>query len=141
MKYEVFKVFDLEKISSNFINFPKLPKKYNLRRGIYMWIYKNIVIKVGLFGEGTQSGASGRYSSYRTTNKHLSKYIKGINKTNGSVRPILTLLENLSIGDKVEVIFKEAPDNMHHNGYPYKVDLVQMEAEHKEQHKETLWLK
>lgn len=140
MDYKAFKVFDLEKISSHFINIPQLPKIYNLRRGIYMWLYKGTVIKVGIFGEGTKSNASTRYASYRSVNKNIKKYLNRDNKNNGSVVPILTLINKLLVGEKIEVVFKEIPENKIIDGYPYKVDLYQLEENYKQKYKDTLWL-
>lgn len=140
MNYKVFKVFDLEKINPNFINIPKVSKLHNLRRGIYMWIYKGEVIKVGIFGEGTKSNASTRYAGYRSVNKNIEKYKNKDNKNNGSVVPILTLIDRLLVGEKIEVIFKEVPENKIIDGYPYKVDLYQLEENYKQKHKDTLWL-
>ncbi len=140
MDYKAFKVFDLEKISSHFINIPKVSKTHNLRRGIYMWLYKGKVIKVGIFGEGTKSNAYTRYASYRSVNKNIKKYLNKDNKNNGSVVPIITLINKLLVGEKIEVVFKEVPENRIIDNYPYKVDLYQLEENYKQKYKDTLWL-
>ena len=140
MKLKSFKALELIKENSNFINIPILPKIYNLSKGVYFWLYKGVVIKVGIFGGGVSSNAYTRYSGYRTVSNNLEKYLNKTNKNNGSVVPISTLLNKLQVGEKIEVVFKEVPENIIHEGYPYKVDLYQLEEEYKQKYKETLWL-
>jgi len=134
-------VFYLEKIGDEEILVPSVPEEFCFKNGVYLWIYLNKVIKVGIFGEGVSSNSKSRYSNYKTVGKHLRKYIDKTNKSNGSVKPLQTLCEKIKVGDKVEVQFIELPKEVKYvNGLPYRLDLYTLEEYFKNQHKENLWL-
>tara|TARA_R110002124_G_scaffold140045_1_gene304400 strand:+ start:43 stop:450 length:408 start_codon:yes stop_codon:yes gene_type:complete len=132
----------LTKIKEGYIHVPELPKEVkNMKRGLYTLIYtghifnnKPTPIKYGLFGEGVGSNAKSRFSSYRNMGKN-------IRPGNGSYKTMKILNEKLNIGEKVEVYFKEIPDNIiEKDGWNYKVDIYHYEKLYKQQHKDTLWL-
>ena len=132
----------ITKIKEGYIDVPKLPKEIrNMQRGIYIFLYKGHIfnyiispVKCGLFGEGVNSNARSRFSSYRSMGKNIKP-------GNGSYKTMKILNEKLNIGEKIEVIFKEIPnDIIEKDGWIYKVDIYHYEKLYKQKHKDTLWL-
>ena len=52
---------------------------------------------------------------------------KKLTPGNGSYKTIKVLNENLKVGERVEVRFKELPQDIEMNGYKWKVDLYHEE--------------
>tara|TARA_R110001606_G_C14845011_1_gene586303 strand:+ start:19 stop:441 length:423 start_codon:yes stop_codon:yes gene_type:complete len=136
------KIFDLVKTVEGSIYIPQVPKKFGtIGSGIYLWVYKGRVIKVGICGDGVTSTFNTRYGSYRTVSDDWESYLSGEKAKNGSVVPITTLMRLLKVGDKVEVLFQPSPEGRKIDGLPYKIDLPLMEKDLKIKHKDTIWLK
>ena len=136
------KIFDLVKTVEGSIYIPQVPKKFGIiGSGVYLWIYKGRVIKVGICGDGVNSTFNGRYSAYRTVSVNFKKYLSGENSKNGSFVPIETLIKKLSVGEKVEVQFQPSPEGKEIEGLPYKINLPLLEKKLMEYHENTIWLK
>ena len=123
----------IKKIKEGYIDVPIIEKKNNIKRGLYLLIYQDQVIKVGVFGEGVKSNSRSRFSSYRSKGKNITP-------GNGSYKTMKVLNENLKIGEHVEVAFKRLPEDIELNGYKWKVDLYHEENRLKNKFKDTLWL-
>ena len=132
----------ITKIKEGYIDVPKLPKEIrNIQRGIYIFLYEGHIfnfkltpIKCGLFGEGVNSNAKSRFSSYRTVGKNIKP-------GNGSYKTMKILNEKLNVGEKIEVIFQEIPnDTIEKDGWTYRVDIYHEENLLKQKYKDTLWL-
>ena len=141
-----YKVFEITKIAEKKLIVPALGTNHhhNLKRGIYEWVHQGNTIKYGLFGEGVDSNASSRYSVYRSSGKHLSKYLenpkKNTKKGNGSVKPMTVLDEILKVGESVSVYFYEVINpTIEVDGVRYDINLATIEKEAKST-KETLLL-
>ena len=104
--------YTIKKISSYGIDVPieiastaKNSLFKDFSQGIYLWIHKGIIRKVGLFGEGVKSNFNNRYSAYRTTSLMIERnngtMPKGI--SNGSVKPIETLVKNLQVNEEIKI--------------------------------------
>ena len=136
------KIFDLVKTVEGSIYIPQVPKKFGIiGSGVYLWIYKGEVIKVGICGDGVTSTFNSRYVSYRTVSVNFEKYLSGENDKNGSFVPIETLVRKLSVGEKVEVKFQPSPEGREIDGFPYKIDLPLLEKKLMKYHENTIWLK
>ena len=123
----------IKKIKEGYIDVPIIEKKNNIKRGLYLLIYQDQVIKVGVFGEGVKSNSRSRFSSYRSKGKNITP-------GNGSYKTMKVLNENLKIGEHVNVAFKRLPEDIELNGYKWKVDLYHEENRLKNKFKDTLWL-
>jgi len=135
------KAFSIRKEKNFSIVVPKLPEKFNHKAGIYQWVYKGKVIKVGIFGEGVSSSAYSRYASYRSVGKTLFSFTSTTKTRNGSVKPMEVLNKKLKQGDRVEVHICRVPEEtLTIGGIPYKVDLYILEEFYKNKNRETLWL-
>ena len=88
--------YTIKKISSYGIDVPieiastaKNSLFKDFSQGIYLWIHKGIIRKVGLFGEGVKSNFNSRYASYRTTSLLIEKNkfrIKNLVRISGSTK-------------------------------------------------------
>ena len=125
----------IKKINEGYIDVPIIPKKNIIRRGLYIFLLlpREIVIKVGIYGEGVKSNNKTRFAVYRSKGKNI---VPG----NGSYKTMKLLNERLKIGDEVEVIFHKLPEDKIIDGLKWKVDLYDYENKLKEKYKETLWL-
>ena len=134
-------IFNITKLNDYVISVPKIPSNLEVDTGVYLWYYKNKVVKVGIFGEGVSSNSYTRYSTYRSVGKNLYGYLHEGKRWNGSVVPMKLLNENLEIGEEVKVYFAQTPSGTTwKDGLPYKVDLYILEEYYKNLYKETLWL-
>jgi len=135
------KAFSLTKQEDFLIAVPKLPQEFKYKAGVYQWMYKGRVVKVGIFGEGVYSSAYSRYSTYRSVGKALHSYLSTNKKQNGSVKPMKVLNEKLQQGESVEVYICKVPEELRSiDGLLYRVDLYALEESYKSKNKETLWL-
>ena len=123
----------ITKLKEGYIDVPIISKENIIKRGLYILVYKGKIIKVGIYGEGVKSNNKTRFSSYRQMGKKLTP-------GNGSYKTIKVLNENLKVGERVEVRFKELPQDIEMNGYKWKVDLYHEEEKLKKEYKNSLWL-
>ena len=126
----------ITKIKEGYVEVPKISDNDILKRGLYLLIYKDKVIKVGIYGEGVNSTNKSRFSSYRSVGKNLNT----ITYSNGSIKTMKILNEKLEIGEHIDVAFKALPDDRFIDGMWWKVDLYQEEKRLKNKYKHTLWL-
>jgi hypothetical protein len=111
-----------------------------LKQGLYLLVYKDKVIKVGIFGEGNTKSVNHRISAYRSVIKSLEEIRNGRKCKNGSFNTIDTLDKRLNVGDEVIMKVVKAPNDIENDGWPYKVDLYILEKHLKDKYKDTLWL-
>lgn len=132
-----FKAITITKIEEGIVDVPHLPEEYILEQGLYIMLFNDIPIKVGIFGEGVGSNSKTRFNTYRSVGKNLNT----ISYINGSVKTIQLINDNLLPGETVDVYFKPLPSSkVLEDGYTYKVDLYVEEHKLKNKYKETLWL-
>ena len=138
---EFKKAFSLTKEDNFSIAVPKLPEEFKYKAGVYQWIYKGVVVKVGIFGEGISSNAYTRYATYRSVGRALHSYLPTNKKQNGSVKPMKVLNEKLEQGESVDVHICKVPEELRNiQGLLYRVDLYALEEFYKSKNKQTLWL-
>ena len=123
----------ITKLKEGYLNVPKISKKDIIKRGLYTLTYKDKVIKVGCYGEGTKSSNYTRFATYRAKGKNITP-------GNGSYKTMKVLNENLKVGDVVKVTFIELPKDRYIDGYWWKIDLYTEEQKLKNQYSDTLWL-
>ena len=123
----------IKKIKEGYIDVPIIEKKNSIKRGLYLLIYQDQVIKVGVFGEGVNSNSKSRFSAYRSKGKDITP-------GNGSYKTMKVLNEKLKVGEHIDVAFKSLPEDIELNGYKWKVDLYHEEDKLKNKFKNTLWL-
>ena len=111
-----------------------------LKQGLYLLVYRDKVVKVGIFGEGNTKSINHRISAYRSVIKGLDEIRSGKKAKNGSFNTIDVLDKRLNVGDEVIMKVVKAPDDIENDGWPYKVDLYALEKYLKDKYKDTLWL-
>lgn len=132
-----FKAITITKVSEGLLEVPVIPDEYILDQGLYIMLFGDVPIKVGIFGEGVSSNSKTRFSNYRTVGKNLDN----IEYSNGSVKTMQILNDKLLPTETVEVYFKPLPPSrVLEDGYTYKVDMYAEEDKLKNKYKETLWL-
>lgn len=136
-----FKAITITKIKEGLIEVPKLPDDCILDQGLYIMLFGDVPIKVGIFGEGVGSTSKSRFNTYRTVGKNLTEYLEGNKKQNGSVKTMQMLNDKLLPTESIDVYFKPLPPSrVLEDGYTYKVDLYIEEDKLKNKYKEMLWL-
>lgn len=136
-----FKAITITKLAEGVIDVPYLLDEYILKQGLYIMLFEDTPVKVGIFGEGVKSDSKSRFETYRTVGKNLESYLNGSKKSNGSVKTMRILNESLLPGESVDVYFKPLPGSrVLEDGYTYKVDLYIEEHKLKNKYKDTLWL-
>ena len=123
----------ITKLKEGYIDVPIISKENIIRRGLYLMIFKDIIIKVGIYGEGVKSTNKSRFAAYRNMGKEIKP-------KNGSYKTMKVLNEKLKVGDEIEVRFIKLPTDRIIDGYTWKVDLYKEEDKLKNDNRKSLWL-
>ena len=82
-------------------------KQDNSLAGLYLWVVKNIIRKVGLYGLAKDPSFYNRIEDYVAGNNQLDK-----SYSNGSIGPLRKFRENMEDGQEVKVYHLSANDDV-----------------------------